>query len=50
MADSHSGSHEITAVVQKLLKGSDMTVVYRPSSKGISSFSGHLVCVKNMQR
>jgi hypothetical protein len=51
MADTRSGFREITAVLQKLLEGSDMSVIYRPSSKGIiSSSSGHLVCVKNMQR
>lgn len=31
-------------------KNWDMSIVYRPSSKGIMSSSGHLVYVKNMQR
>jgi hypothetical protein len=51
MADSQSGFHEIAAVIQMLVEGSDMYLVYRPNSKGIiSSSSGHLVCVKNMRR
>jgi hypothetical protein len=50
VADSYSEFHEIASVVQKLIWGSDVTVVHRPSSKGMPWSSGHLVCVKNMQR